>query len=113
MPCDVHDLVGRKYHNARPVPKGSHSGEREPVFGKRVQTILDMEDSINPVPRNLRIISGPGLDDLFAGYRYGDLETRNRIIKDAFKLYAYTQSELAAFLTLSRSAISKIICKTK
>jgi len=89
-----------------------YSGEREPVFAKRVQTILDMEDSINPVPRNLRTISRPGLDDLFVGFRYGDLETRNRIIQDAFKLYAYTQSDIAAFLDLSRSAISKVICKT-
>ena len=90
-----------------------YSEEREPVFSKRVQTVLDMEDSISPVPRNLRVMSRPGLDELFARYNYGDLETRNRVIQDAFKLYAYTQSDIAAFLDLSRSAISKIVCKTK
>jgi hypothetical protein len=46
------------------------------------------------------------------GNKYGDLETRNRIIRDAFKLYAYMQSEIAAFLELERSTISKVICKT-
>ena len=90
-----------------------YSGEREPVFSKRVQTVLDMEDSIHPVPRNLRVISRPGLGELFTECKYGDLETRNRIIQDAFKLYAYTQSDIAVFLDLSRSAISKIVCKTK
>ncbi|MDT8395270.1 MAG: hypothetical protein RRA32_02330, partial [bacterium] len=90
-----------------------YSGEREPVFSKRVQTVLDMESSISPVPRNLRVISRPVLAELFAGCKYGDLDTRNKIIQDAFKLYAYTQSDVAAFLNLSRSAISKIICKTK
>ncbi len=90
-----------------------YSGEREPVFSKRVQTVLDMESSISPVPRNLRVISRPVLAELFAGCKYGDLDTRNKIIQDAFKLYAYTQSDVATFLDLSRSAISKIICKTK
>ncbi len=40
------------------------------------------------------------------------IERMNRVICDAFKLYAYTQPEIAAFLSLSRLAITKIICST-
>jgi len=90
-----------------------YAGERQSVFSKRIQTVLDMENSISPVPRNLRVISRPGLDEFFADYEYDDLTTRNRIIADAFILYAYTQAEIATFFDISRSAISKIICKTK
>ena len=74
--------------------------------------MLDMRNSLRPIPRNQRILSRPELEELFDGNEYGDLETRNRIIRDAFKLYAYTQPEIAAFLELERSTISKVICKT-
>jgi len=90
-----------------------YAGGREPVFSKRVQTILDMESSIKPVSRNLRIISRPGLDVLFSGYEQRDMAIRDRIIVAAFKRYAYTQGEIAAFLNISRSAISKVVCKTR
>ena len=90
-----------------------YAQEREPVFQKRVRTILDMENSLGPVPRNQRILSRPELKELFKQNEYGDLDTRNKIIYDAFKLYAYTQSEIADFLGISSSAISKAICKTR
>ena len=89
-----------------------YAEQREPVFPKRIRPMLDMRNSLGPVPRNQRILSRPELEELFDGNEYGDLETRNRIILDAFKLYAYTQSEIAAFLELERSTISKVICKT-
>jgi len=71
-----------------------------------------MKNSLGPVFRNQRILSRPELKELFNGNEEGNLDTRNRIIRDAFKLYAYTQSEIADFLSLSSSAISKIICKS-
>lgn len=89
-----------------------YAGEREPVFSRRIQTVLDMKNSLGPVPRKQRILRRPDLDELFVGCEYGDLETRNRISLDAFKLYAYTQSEIAAFLGLDRTTISKIVSKT-
>ena len=90
-----------------------YAQEREPVFQKRIRTVLDMNNSLGPVPRNHRILSRPELKELFNGNECGDLDTRNRIIYDAFRLYAYTQSEIADFLGLSSSAISKITCKTR
>lgn len=54
-----------------------------------------------------------GLVELFNGKEEGDLETRNKLIHEAFTLYAYTQSDIAEYLDLSRSSVSKIICKTK
>jgi putative transposase len=89
-----------------------YSGEREPVFQKRIRTILDMENSLGPVPRNQRIISRPELKELFNGNEYGDLETRNKIVIKAFKLFAYTQSEIAGHLELDKTTISKIVNKT-
>jgi len=50
--------------------------------------------------------------ELFNGNEYGDLETRNRIVIEAFKLFAYTQSEIAAHLELDKGTISKIVNKT-
>lgn len=87
-------------------------GDRDPVFRKRIRTVLDMKNSLRPVFRGQRILSRPDLKELFNGREKGNLETRNRIIGDAFKLYAYTQSEIADFLGLSSSTISKIICKS-
>jgi DNA-binding MarR family transcriptional regulator len=43
---------------------------------------------------------------------YGLLDKRNRIICEAFKLYAYTQTEIADYLGLDRTTISKIVRKT-
>ena len=65
------------------------------------------------MPRNQRVLGRPTLEELFKGVTYGDYATRNKIIKDAFKMYAYTQSEIAAFLEISRSAVSKVVCNTR
>ncbi len=72
---------------------------------------MDMENSLGSVPRNQRIISRPELRELFNGNEYGDLETRNRIVIEAFKLFTYTQSEIAAHLELDKTTISKIVNK--
>ena len=48
---------------------------------------------------------------LFNGTEHGDLETRNQLIFKAFKLYAYTQPEIAAHLGLHKTTISKIASK--
>jgi len=90
-----------------------YAEQREPVFQKRIRTILDMENSLGPIPRNQRILSRPELKELFNGNKYGDLESRNQIIFEAFKVYAYTQSEIAAHLRLHKTTISKIISKNQ
>jgi len=66
-----------------------YTEQREPVFQKRIRTILDMRNSLGPVPRSQRILSRPELKELFNGNEEGNLYTRNRItvIRDAFKLY--------------------------
>ena len=43
------------------------------------------------------------------GNEYGDFETRDRVISEAFKLYAYTQPEIATHLGLDRTTNSKIV----
>lgn len=89
-----------------------YAQEREPIFQKRIRTILDMENSLGPIPRNQRILGRPELKELFNGNECGDLESRNQIIFEAFKVYAYTQSEIAVHLGLHKTTISKIASKT-
>jgi putative transposase len=89
-----------------------YAQEREPVFQKRIRTVLDMNNSLGPILRGQRILSRPELKELFNGNEYGDLDTRNRIMLEAFKLYAYTQSEIAAHLGLHKTTISKIASET-
>ena len=89
-----------------------YAEEREPVFPKKIRHLLDMRNSLGPVPRNQRILSRPHLEDLFNGSEFGDLEKRDRIIRDAFELYAYPQTEIATFLGLDRTTISKIVSNT-
>ncbi len=86
--------------------------ERNPLSSKRIGPMLDMKGSSGSLPRNQRILSRPQLQELFEGGNYGNLKTRNRIIRAAFTLYAYTQSEIATFLELDRTTISKIVNKT-
>ena len=90
-----------------------YAEDRDPVFQKRIRTVLDMKNSLGPVFRSQRILSRPELHELFNVTEERDRQMRNRIICDAFKLYAYTQSEIADFLDLSSSAVTKIICKSK
>ena len=86
----------------------NHRGNHQ----KRIRTVLDMKNSLGPVFRNQRILSRPELKELFNENEDGNLDSRNRIIRDAFKLYAYTRSGIADFLGLGSSAISKVICKS-
>ena len=102
---DNHDQVMSLYQKL-------NAQESEPIFQKRVRTILDMENSLGPIPRSQRILSRPDLKELFNGNESGDLISRNQIISEAFKVYAYTQSEIAAHLGLHKTTISKIVSKT-
>ena len=89
-----------------------YAQERDPIFQKRIGTILDMENSLGPIPRNQRILARPELMELFNGNEHGDFEIRDQIISEAFKFLAYTQSEIAVHLGLHKTTISKIISKT-
>ena len=89
-----------------------YGAQSNSLLSKRVGPVLDMKNSLGPVPRNQRILHRPGLEKMFADASAGDLRTRNEIIRDAFKFYGYTQSEIANFLELDRTTISKAINKT-
>ena len=86
----------------------NHRGNHQ----ERIRTVLDMKNSLGPIPRNQRILASPELKELFNGIGYGDIETRNQIIFEAFNLFAYTQSEIADHLGLHKTTISKIASKT-
>jgi putative transposase len=89
-----------------------YDNEKNPFMSKRIRPLLDLKNSLGPVPRKQRILSRPSLEELFMGNGSNDLDNRNSIIRDAFRYYAYTQSEIAAFLKLDRTTISKAIKKT-
>lgn len=73
---------------------------------------MDMKNSLGPNPRSQRILPRPSLSELFDVKEEENLETGNKIIHEAYTHYAFTQSELADYLNVTRSAISKIVCKT-
>jgi DNA-binding MarR family transcriptional regulator len=55
--------------------------------------------------------SRPLLEDLFQDALHTGKEKRNRLIKEAFTKYGYTQSEIGAYLRLHNTTVSRIINK--
>jgi len=80
-----------------------------PSLESRVRPALDFHDSKALVPRKQRILSRPSLEELLGDCRFRNLQKRNARIYEAFQLYGYKQSDLAAYLGLHQTTISKII----
>ena len=83
-----------------------------PPVESRVRPALDFYGSNALVPRKQRILSRPALKEIFADCRFRNLQKRNARIYEAFQLYGYKQSELAAYLGLHQTTISRIITNT-
>ena len=62
---------------------------------------------IKEIPRSERIVNRPTLQDLFG--EVGDLEERDRMIVFAKKRCGYLNTEIARFLGLDESTVSKIV----
>jgi len=91
--------------------KGLYSEPMKPDLDTRLRPILDVRQSLAPVVRKQRTLSRPSLEELFHKIGYYEVGKRNRIITEAFRYYAYSQTEIAKFLGLDQSTISKITNK--
>ncbi len=76
-------------------------------FIKKAMACLNRE-GLEEIPRKQRFADRPGLPDLLGGL---DLQkaNRNRKIAEAVRDYGYSQRELAGFLDMHYSTISRII----
>ena len=60
---------------------------------------------------NSRPDPGSSLEERFHNIGFYEVGKRNRIITEAFRYYAFSQTEIAKFLGLDQSTISKITNK--
>lgn len=81
----------------------------EEFVEKFVNYIKGRED-IKEIPRSQRYITRPGLDSLF-GERELVKNARDKRIKEAVERYGYTQKEVADYLRMHYSTISRLLNK--
>lgn len=94
--------------------------------GLKAQSLLGNEDFVNElkdlvrvkreivdIPRMQRFIDRPGLEELCRNADLTNKALRNRVITRAVFEYGYSQVEIAAFLRISQSAISRILKRKK
>jgi putative transposase len=80
----------------------------EEGFAEALKGYVSGQEKIQEIPRRQRLISRPGLKDLFEGD--GQLRTkRDRMILKAVHEYGYSQVEVARHLRLHYSTLSRIV----
>jgi REP element-mobilizing transposase RayT len=84
---------------------------KNPDVARRLRPLIDIRQSLAPVARKQRMQSRPLLEDLFKDTLHSGKKLRNRLIKEAFINYGYSQSEIGAYLGLHTTTISRIINK--
>ncbi|MFN3481193.1 MAG: hypothetical protein ACK415_12530 [Thermodesulfovibrionales bacterium] len=67
---------------------------------------------IKEIPRSQRYADRPRLEMLFTEGIIKDRMKRNRIAKDAIERYGYTQKEVADFIGIHYSVVSRLLKKS-
>lgn len=78
-------------------------------FVKKYMDYLKGYEEIKEIPKNHRYISRPGLSKLFDRYLLNNKHLRNKKIFEAVYKYGYSQKEIADFLKIHYSTISRLI----
>jgi len=78
-------------------------------FIERFEQHLQGKRDIGEIPRSQRYADRPSLEMLFRGIE--DVEKRNRVIREAVGTHHYRQSEVAAYIGIHYSTISKIVAE--
>ena len=76
-------------------------------FIERFEQHLQGKRDIGEIPRSQRYADRPSLEMLFRGIE--DMEKRNRVIREAVGTHGYRQSEVAAYIGIHYSTVSKIV----
>ncbi len=82
-------------------------GEKE--FIERFMNYLSDQEDIKEIPKSQRYVHRPKLDNLFEEKIVKDKNTRNRRIRDAVEKWGYSQREVADYLKMHYSTISRLI----
>ncbi|OQX13643.1 MAG: hypothetical protein BWK76_15865, partial [Desulfobulbaceae bacterium A2] len=78
-------------------------------FVARMQELLEGKKEIPEIPRSQRYPGRPPLNRLFAGTSPGNKQQRNRRITEAHIAYGYTLKEIADFLGVHYTTVSKVV----
>jgi REP element-mobilizing transposase RayT len=82
-------------------------GEKNFVAGLR--DYIKGHKDIPDIPKSQRFISRPGLEEVFTPYVLKDKKNRNKKITEAVENYGYTQREVADYLGMYFTSISRIM----
>lgn len=67
------------------------------------------KEDINEIPRNQRYINRPGLKELFKASIINKKQERDRKIREAVERHGYSQKEIADYLKMHYSTISRLV----
>jgi putative transposase len=82
-------------------------GEEEYV--RQLMEYIRGRRDIQEIPKQQRYLNRPGLDALFPAQIEKDKEKRNKLMYDAIVEHGYTQKEIADYLGLHYSTVSRLI----
>ncbi|MBI5101684.1 MAG: transposase [Nitrospirae bacterium] len=80
-------------------------------FSGELKGYLKGVDGLKEIPKSQRYLGRPALGEIFAAELVGKKKQRNRMILDAVKRCGYSQNEIAAYLGLHYTTISRIVNK--
>ena len=78
-------------------------------FVKKVGRYLKRHERVQEIPRHQRYVHRPGLGALFKEDVRGDKEKRDEKIVQAVEAYGYSQKEVADYLEMHYSTISRLV----
>ena len=82
-------------------------------FVERLIDYVRHHEAIPEIPKAQRYLTRPSLEQLFSGRSLKDLGKRNEKIEEAVEKYGYTQREVADYLGLYFTSISRIMRERK
>ena len=88
--------------------KGQSILGEEDYVGQIIEYIRGQRD-IQEIPKQQRYLDRPGLGDLFKNREKKDKEHRNKLMYKAMSRYGYSQKEIADYLGLHYSTVSRLI----
>jgi putative transposase len=81
----------------------------EEDYVEQLMEYIKGQRDIQEIPKQQRYLNRPGLDDIFRDQVKKDKVRRNRVMYNAIVRYGYSQKEIADYLGLHYSTISRLI----
>lgn len=82
-------------------------------FAARLGELLGDKQEIKEIPRAQRYPGRPPLDRLFAGIDAASKQQRNKLLAEAHVAYGYPLKEIADFLSIHYTTVSKIVTDSR